>query len=149
MHVRRIPKDLDLDIAITYRDYRDLARTFDKIVPMGMFGHVGHKNYQVLTRPIHHCLREAGGFLLRTIGSNVTGEKFAPWIRKYTFPNGMLPSLAQISQAVEELFVMEEVHNLGPHYDRTLMALNESFQAAWPGLSQRSPETFNNRNAYA
>jgi cyclopropane-fatty-acyl-phospholipid synthase len=141
-YARRSTQDLGLDVAITCRDYRDLVGTFDKIVSVGMFEHVGHKNYRVFMRSVHRCLREAGVLLLHTIGSNVTCRKFDPWIRKYIFPNGMLPSLAQISRAAEGLFVVEDVHNLGPHYDTTLMAWNERFQAAWPDLRQRYPETF-------
>ena len=69
----------------------------------------------------HSLLKPGGLFLLHTIGkipSTITGD---PWITKYIFPNSTLPSLAQIASATEGSFVIEDVHNFGPQYDRTLM----------------------------
>ena len=65
-----------------------------------------------------------------------------PWIGKYIFPNSMLPSLAQIGKAAEGLLVIEDLHNLGPHYDKTLMAWNRNFQKAWSSLNARNGERF-------
>jgi cyclopropane-fatty-acyl-phospholipid synthase len=141
-HARRTCADAGLSVDIQCRDYRDMEGSFDKIVSIGMFEHVGHKNYRTFMRAVHRCLSGAGGFLLHTIGSNVSTVGCDPWIRKYIFPNGMLPSLAQIARAAEGLFVIEDVHNLGPHYDKTLMAWNERFQAAWSQLTGHYPETF-------
>jgi len=72
--------------------------------------------------------------LLHTIGSNISSKSCDPWVTKYIFPNGMLPGPAQICKAAERLFVIEDWHNLGPHYDKTLMAWNRNFQLAWPSL---------------
>lgn len=123
-------------------DYRDIGGTFDKIVSIGMFEHVGYKNYRIFMQVVHRCLSNNGIFLLQTIGSNESVTSCDPWITKYIFPNGMLPSIAQISRAVEGLFVMEDWHNLGPHYDRTLMAWNQRFQNAWPELKKKFDERF-------
>jgi cyclopropane-fatty-acyl-phospholipid synthase len=111
-----------LDIEIRLQDYRDLAEPFDRIVSIGMFEHVGYKNYPDFMRVVHRCLADEGLFLLHTIGSNSPGFTTEPWIEKYIFPNGMLPSVSQISDAFDGLFVLEDWHNFGADYDKTLMA---------------------------
>ncbi|MEN6489794.1 MAG: class I SAM-dependent methyltransferase, partial [Smithella sp.] len=116
--------------------------TFDKIVSVGMFEHVGQKNYQTFMKTAHRCLKDNGIFLLHTIGGNDSAIKCDPWINKYIFPNGMLPSIAQISKAIEGLFVMEDLHNLGPHYEKTLLAWHENFQKAWDKLKSKYDEKF-------
>jgi len=115
-------------VTIYEMDYRDIHGNYDKIVSVGMFEHVGHKNYRQFLETVHRSLKEDGIFLLHTIGSNESRISTDPWISKYIFPNGMLPSLSQIMKAAEGLFVIEDVHNLGPHYDKTLLAWNENFQ---------------------
>lgn len=122
-------------------EYRTIEGRFDKIVSVGMFEHVGSKNYQTFMAVVHRCLKKEGAFLLHTIGGNTTRTGCDPWITKYIFPNGMLPSAAQISKAAEGLFVIEDWHNLGPHYDKTLMAWNRNFQREWPKLR----ETYDSR----
>ena len=125
----------DLPVVVINRDYRSIEGTFDKIVSIGMFEHVGYKNYKLFMQMAHRSLAEGGIFLLHTIGGNESRIKCDPWITKHIFPNGMLPSIKQISKAIEGLFVMEDWHNLGPHYDKTLMAWNENFQKSWPELA--------------
>lgn len=132
----------DLPVNVRQCDYRDVEGTFDKIVSVGMFEHVGRKNYETFMKAAHRCLADDGIFLLHTIGGNETQVDCDPWITKYIFPNGMLPSIAQISNAVEGLFVVEDLHNLGPHYDRTLMAWNRNFQKAWPSLNGKYDDRF-------
>jgi cyclopropane-fatty-acyl-phospholipid synthase len=124
----------DLPVRILQCDYRELEETFDKIVSIGMFEHVGCKNYRNFMEVVRRCLKEGGVFLLHTIGRNESDVSTDPWINKYIFPNGMLPSAAQIGRAIDGLLVLEDWHNLGPHYDKTLMAWYRNFQKAWPGL---------------
>lgn len=140
----RYARDLckGLPVKIINSDYRDVRGTYDKIVSVGMIEHVGYKNYRSFMNVAHRCMKENGIFLLHTIGGNTSNFKCDPWITKYIFPNGMLPSVAQLGKAVEGLFVMEDWHNLGPHYDRTLMAWNDNFQRAWPALKDRYDEKF-------
>jgi cyclopropane-fatty-acyl-phospholipid synthase len=126
-----------LPVRIVPCDYRDITGSFDKIVSVGMFEHVGSKNYRTFMEVVRRHLKEGGVFLLHTIGGNESVTGTDPWIAKYIFPNGMLPSIAQIASAVEGIFVLEDFHNLGPHYDRTLMAWHENFQRAWPQLESR------------
>ena len=132
----------DLPVRFEDRDYRTIEGCFDKIVSVGMFEHVGRKNYRAFMRTVHRCLRDDGAFLLHTIGGNTSRTGCDPWVTRYIFPNGMLPSTAQIARAAERLFVIEDWHNLGPHYDRTLMAWNANFQEAWPRLQAQYDARF-------
>jgi cyclopropane-fatty-acyl-phospholipid synthase len=141
-HAREACANGGLNVAILRRDYRELSGSFDKIVSIGMFEHVGSKNHRTFMQSVGNCLRAGGTFLLHTIGANITAPGCDAWIRRYIFPNGDVPSLAQIAQAAEGIFVIEDVHNLGPHYDATLMAWHQRFQAAWPRLREDYPEMF-------
>jgi cyclopropane-fatty-acyl-phospholipid synthase len=123
-------------------DYREVRGTYDKIVSVGMFEHVGSRNYREFMEAVHAALAAGGVFLLHTIGANESRSTCDPWIAKYIFPNGMLPSVAQISRAAEGLFIIEDLHNLGPHYDKTLMAWHSRFQSAWPQLRKKYDERF-------
>jgi len=123
-------------------DYRDIRGAFKKIVSVGMYEHVGAKNYRAFMQVIHDTIMDDGIFLLQTIGANESRRTLDPWINKYIFPNSMLPSVARISRSVEGLFVIEDIHNLGPHYDKTLMAWHRRFQNAWPELMKKFDERF-------
>jgi cyclopropane-fatty-acyl-phospholipid synthase len=123
-------------------DYRSLNSRYDKIVSVGMFEHVGRKNHRTYMKVVHRCMKDEGIFLLHTIGSNVSRNCCDPWVNRYIFPNGMLPGPSHIGKGVEGLFVIEDWHNFGPHYDKTLMAWNQNFQRAWPKLRDRYDERF-------
>ncbi len=131
-----------LPIEIRLQDYRDVRGEFDHIVSLGMFEHVGYKNYRDYMRVAHGCLKDGGLFLLHTIGGNRSETQIDGWMDKYIFPNAMLPSVAQIGSAVEELFVMEDWHNLSTDYDRTLCAWHANFEENWPELSRHYDGTF-------
>lgn len=132
----------NLPVEIKHIDYRDLTGSYDKIVSVGMFEHVGPKNYKTFMKAVHRCLKDDGVFLLHTIGSNETGVSGDPWISKYIFPNGKLPSIAQIGKAIEGLFVMEDWHNLGEHYEKTLLAWHKNFNQVWVQLKNKYDEKF-------
>lgn len=132
----------ELPIEIRLQDYRDLNEQFDHIVSLGMFEHVGYKNYRECMSVAARCLKEEGLFLLHTIGSNYSAVKLDRWIDRYIFPNGMLPSIKQIGGALENLFVMEDWHNFGPYYDKTLVAWHRNFLQSWPKLCKKYPERF-------
>jgi len=121
----------DLDVKIRLQDYRDLKEKFDCVVSVGMFEHVGYKNYRKFMKVVDHCLKENGLFLLHTIGGNRSTICADPWIDKYIFPNGMLPSANQITKAYEGLFKLEDWHNFGTHYDKTLMAWHKNINKNW------------------
>jgi cyclopropane-fatty-acyl-phospholipid synthase len=131
-----------LPVEIRLQDYRDLKEKFDRIVSIGMFEHVGYKNYRRYMGIVHRCLADDGTFLLQTIGSNVSRVCTDPWIEKYIFPGSMLPSIKQIGEAVEGLFIMEDWHNFGPDYDKTLMAWFKNFDGNWAKIKSRYDERF-------
>lgn len=121
-----------LPVEIRLADYRTLDERFDRIASLGMFEHVGRKNHRSYMQTAERCLADDGLFLLHTIGRNDTGSGTDPWIDRYIFPNGELPSVADIGRACEGRFVVEDLHNFGPDYDRTLMAWYANVEAAWP-----------------
>ncbi len=131
-----------LPVEFRLQDYRELNEQFDRVVSVGMFEHVGRKNHRAFMETAHRCLREDGLLLLHTIGKNVRSSTPDPWLDKYIFPNGDLPALGQISDASEDLFVTEDVHNFGADYDRTLMAWHANFEQAWPQFRERYGERF-------
>jgi cyclopropane-fatty-acyl-phospholipid synthase len=131
-----------LDVEIRVQDYRSLDEGFDKIASIGMFEHVGAKNYRTYMQVVRRCLKEGGLSLLHTIGRLDSAQSLDPWIDKYIFPNGMLPSLKQITASVEGLFVIEDLHNFGADYDKTLLAWLQNFEQAWPGLEDSFGERF-------
>ncbi|WNP32882.1 cyclopropane fatty acyl phospholipid synthase [Enterobacter kobei] len=138
----------DLDVTILLQDYRDLNEQFDRIVSVGMFEHVGPKNYATYFEVVDRNLKPDGLFLLHTIGSNKTHHRVDPWINKYIFPNGCLPSVRQIATASEPHFVMEDWHNFGADYDTTLMAWHSRFQATWPEIAGNYSERFKRMFSY-
>ncbi|AOR65642.1 cyclopropane fatty acyl phospholipid synthase [Pectobacterium wasabiae] len=138
----------NLDVLIRRQDYRDLDRQFDRIVSVGMFEHVGPRNYDNYFRIVRRSLKPNGLFLLHTIGANSTGSRLDPWIHKYIFPNGCIPSIQHIAQASEPYMVMEDWHNFGADYDRTLMAWHTRFQQGWPQLSTRYTARFRRMFSY-
>jgi len=124
-----------LPVELRLQDYRMLRdERFDAVASIGMFEHVGHKNYRPFMEVVRRVLREDGLFLLHTIGGSETMTSFDPWMERNIFPNSMLPSAQQISAAAEGRFVIEDWHNFGADYDRTLLAWYERFDAAWPRL---------------
>jgi cyclopropane-fatty-acyl-phospholipid synthase len=131
-----------LPVELRLEDYRDVRGVFDRIVSLGMFEHVGYKNYRTYMRTVHDHLRDDGLFLLHTIGTNSSLRHTEPWIHKYIFPNGMIPSVAQIGRSIEKLFVPEDWHNFGADYDKTLMAWFANFDRRWPEISTRYGDTF-------
>lgn len=131
-----------LPVSIELQDYRDLRGQFDKIVSIGMFEHVGPKNYSTYFDNALRLLKHDGLFLLHTIGLGETSLKVDPWIDKYIFPNGKLPSVEELGKVLNGRFVMEDWHNFGPDYDTTLMAWWERFDKAWPDLASRYDERF-------
>ncbi|SFU02970.1 cyclopropane fatty acyl phospholipid synthase [Halomonas saccharevitans] len=131
-----------LPVEFRLKDYRDETEQFDRIVSIGMFEHVGRKNYRTYMDVANRCLKDDGLFLLHTIGKNVRDTSPDPWLDKYIFPNGELPALGHVTDAAEELFVVEDLHNFGADYDRTLMAWHENFEAAWPQFADTYGERF-------
>ncbi len=129
-------------IDIRVQDYRTLTGEFDRIVSIGMFEHVGYKNYRTYFKKVSQLLKDDGLFLLHTIGGNTPSQRTDPWINRYIFPNGMMPSSQQISKSFEGLMVLEDWHSFGPDYDKTLMAWYDNFQGSWNDLKGSYGEKF-------
>ena len=132
-----------LPVTVVRADYRAITSRdhgrFDKVVSIGMFEHVGPKNYRTFMRVVDDVLTPDGLFLLHTIGDNVSRQRCDPWLDRYIFPNGVAPSVRQIAGAIDGLFVMEDWHNFGPHYYTTLMAWCENLRKNFPAVGLDLP----------
>jgi len=129
-------------VEIQLRDYREVTDQFDRVVSVGMVEHVGYKNYRTYMRAAARLLGEAGLFLCQGICGNFSRFHTDPWIKHYIFPNSMLPSVAQLTRAAEGIFILEDVKNIGPNYDPTLLAWEENFRRTWPRFADRYGERF-------
>jgi len=131
-----------LPVEIRLQDYRGLEGAFDRILSLGMFEHVGYKNYVTFMRAVNSYLKDGGLFLLHTIGGNRSVTRNDPWIERYIFPNSMLPSARQICAAAEGLFILEDWHSFGADYDKTLMHWFRNFHNNWDTLKEEYDERF-------
>ncbi len=131
-----------LPVEFKLQDYREANEKVDHIVSLGMIEHVGYKNYRQYMKVVARCLRDNGLFLLQTIGGNKSVTYVDPWIDKYIFPNGMLPSIKQLSASMEGLFVMEDWHSFGVYYDRTLLAWHDNFLKNWHKVKNNYDDRF-------
>jgi len=131
-----------LPVELKLQDYREVTGKYDRVVSIGIMEHVGYKNYRTYMEVVDRTLKDDGIAFFHTIGGNVSTTTANAWTTKYIFPNGMLPSIAQLGRAMEGLFVMEDWHNIGPHYDPTLMAWCRNFEEAWPELKDKYGERF-------
>jgi cyclopropane-fatty-acyl-phospholipid synthase len=127
-----------LPIEFQVKDYREFAGRTDHVVSMGMFEHVGHKNYRTYFEKARQVVKDDGLFMLHTIGQHYSTETIEPWLEKYIFPGGVIPSIAQIGKAIDGLWTVIDVHNIGPHYDRTLCAWYANFERNWK--QDRTPD---------
>jgi cyclopropane-fatty-acyl-phospholipid synthase len=134
-----------LPVRFEEQDYREAiheTERFHRVVAIGLCEHIGHKNYRAFLELGHRLLWDEGLFLLHTIGGNQTVTRVDPWIDKYIFPNGMIPSVKQLGKAMEGLWVVEDWHNFGPDYDKTLLCWWENFAQAWPRLRVKYDRRF-------
>ena len=129
-----------LSVDVRLQDYRELNEKFDHIVSLGMFEHVGPKNYKTYMQVASRCLKNDGFFLLHTIGSNYTRHSPDPWFNKYIFPNGVIPSINDITMAFDNEFILEDYHSFGADYDKTLMAWFDNFENGWKHLGKKYGE---------
>ncbi|WP_330947822.1 cyclopropane fatty acyl phospholipid synthase [Thermomonas sp. LB-4] len=144
-HARELCAGLPIEIRL--QDYRHIEpHAFDRVLSIGMFEHVGVRNYgtffEVVRRSLDPAAEHGGLALLHSIGSNTSTRHTDPWIARYIFPNSMIPSAAQIATALEGRFVVEDWHGFGPDYDRTLQAWRANIEAAWERLPPRYDARF-------
>lgn len=138
-----------LPVEIRLQDWRTLGgETFSHVVSVGMFEHVGPKNYRAFMKKTREMLTDDGLFLLHTIGHSRTGKSLEPWFDKYIFPNGHLPSMKNIADAIDggwmedPVFIVEDWHNFGTDYDKTLIAWEENSRRAFQELTGVYNERF-------
>jgi cyclopropane-fatty-acyl-phospholipid synthase len=131
-----------LPVELRFQDYREVSGTYDAVISIGVMEHVGYKNYTDYMDVVDRCLKQDGIAFVHTIGGNTSITTGEPWTDKYIFPNGMLPSIAQLSKSMEGRFVMEDWQNFGPYYDPTLLAWHANFEKAWPELKKDYDERF-------
>jgi len=139
-------KNGKLKIEYLQMDYRDLSGKFDRIVSVGMMEHVGPKNLETFFNKCISLLAPDGMMLHHTIASNETKQVTDPFFDRYIFPGGVLPSLAQISKAVEKKVIIEDVHNFGPDYEKTLLAWHARINKRWseiPNYDERFRRMWN------
>jgi len=122
--------DLTDRVEFRLQDYRDVEETFDRIVSVGMFEHVGVNRYDEYFATARRQLKDEGVMLLHAIGRNSVPGATNPWIRKYIFPGGYIPSLSEVLPAIERsgLYVTD-IEILRLHYADTLRAWRERFMA--------------------
>jgi cyclopropane-fatty-acyl-phospholipid synthase len=123
-------------------DYMAMDGKFDRVISIGMFEHVGAKNYKRYMKKVRSLLEDDGLFLLHTIGGNWATKHGDPWVIKYIFPHGMIPGPENLTESFAHDFTLEDWHNFGPDYDKTLMAWSANFEAAWPDLKDKYGERF-------
>ena len=131
-----------LPVEIRLEDYRQTRGRFDRIASLGMFEHVGHKNYTTYMQAVRQLLAPDGLFLLHTIGRNDQGNGVDPWVTRHIFPNSEIPSLARVVAAIDGIFVAEDLHNFGADYAPTLLAWQDNFRRNWASLSLDLPPGF-------
>ncbi len=137
---KELCKGLPVDLHLA--DYRMAQGQYDRVLSIGIMEHVGYKNYRTYMEVTDRCLKPEGLAFIHTIGHNYSTTKVNDWTDKYIFPNGMIPSIAQLGKAMENIFIMEDWHNFGPDYDKTLMAWHANFETAWPELKAKYGERF-------
>ncbi len=126
-----------LPVEIRLEDYRKATGGYDAVVSIGLMEHVGPRNYRAYMELATRCLAPGGTVFVHTIGGQEPRTQIDPWYHKYIFPNAVIPTLGQLTTAMHDLLVVEDVHNIGPDYDRTLMAWWANFEQAWSSLREK------------
>ena len=131
-----------LPVELRYTDYREVDERFDRVVSVGMFEHVGRRHYVDFFSACERCLEPHGILLLHTVGF-LEEEPINPWYEKYVMPGVEFPTIANVVDSAGADLVLEDLHTWeGSHYDRTLMAWFERFDAGWDRLSHKYDQTF-------
>jgi cyclopropane-fatty-acyl-phospholipid synthase len=112
------------------KDYRELGQVFDRIVSVGMFEHVGLRNYDVFFQTCARLLAPRGVFVLHAIGRTKPQLAPSPFLEKYIFPGSYIPALSEVLPHVERAgFLITDIELLSLHYALTLRAWRERFVA--------------------
>ncbi len=124
------------NITYTQQDYREVFGQYDRVVSVGMMEHVGPKNLKEFFLKCNELLKQDGIILHHTITSTHSKLSTDPYFDRYIFPGGVIPSPGQICSASEKLFATEDIHNIGLHYDPTLMSWFKNINERWHEIPQ-------------
>jgi len=128
-----------LPVEFRLADYRDLDESFDRVVSVGMFEHVGLSHYGEFFKQLYSLLADDGVAVVHTIAMKNDPGPFNPWMQRYIFPGAYLPTLSELAPIIEKQdFWMTDLENWRLHYAMTLAAWNERFQARRPVAVGRS-----------
>ncbi|MGA7808619.1 class I SAM-dependent methyltransferase [Bradyrhizobium sp.] len=142
-NARAAEKNLTQSAKFLLEDYRDVTGAFDRIVSVGMFEHVGVAFYETFFRRCAELLTDDGVMLLHSIGRSEGPDATNPWIAKYIFPGGYIPSLSEVMAAIERAGLLVcDVEILRLHYAETLKAWRERFMARREEAVQLYDERF-------
>jgi cyclopropane-fatty-acyl-phospholipid synthase len=123
------------NLKIELKDYRNVNGKFDRIYSVGMFEHVGRKNYHEYYNKCYELLEDDGIMLLHTIGTKTRKWNFNSFINKYIFPEGELPNLESITKEFSDKWYLEDLHNFGISYSKTLRNWRKNI-GNWKGLEK-------------
>jgi cyclopropane-fatty-acyl-phospholipid synthase len=130
-------------VTFKLQDYRNEPETFDRIVSVGMFEHVGQRSFAEYFRNLDRLLKPDGVALIHTIGRMGPPAPNNAWMNKYIFPGSYIPSLSQLAPVFEQQGLwLTDFEMLRIHYARTLEAWNERFQAHRADVAKRFDERF-------
>jgi len=125
---RALDQGLDQRVHFHLRDYRDQSGTFDRIVSVGMFEHVGAAHYGEFFDKVKDLLTDDGVAVLHSIGRMEPPGSTNPWVRKYIFPGGYTPAMSEVIRAVENVGLwITDVEVLRLHYAETLREWRRRF----------------------
>ena len=132
----------NLPVTFELKDYRETTGSYDHVVSLGMFEHVGPRNHRTFMEVTNRVLKDEGLFVLQIAARSNSKTLPDPWSGKYIFPNTLIPCLGEIASSTNGLFVMEDLHNFGADYDKTLQSWHRNFEAAWPSLKNKYSDRF-------
>ncbi|CAG0895166.1 unnamed protein product [Cyprideis torosa] len=132
-----------LPVEIRHEDYRKAEGLYDRVYSIGLLEHVGVKNYRTYFEVAERCLKDDGIMLTHAITlMHPTQPSTERWVDTYIFPNGWLPWETDFITYSKGLFVVEDLHNFGYDYYKTLMAWHQNFEKNWPTLEQKYGQKF-------
>ena len=123
-----------IDVRVNPWQETELREPVDCIVSAEMFEHVGSDNYRSFFEFCRRSIKEDGLMNLHTIVRHTPSKHIDPWMDKYIYPGGCIPTLGQITTAVHGLFHVVDVHDIGGHYPATLRAWMDNFRRNWDSV---------------
>jgi len=140
---RALKEGLGRAVRFEFKDYRKVVGSFDRVVSVGMFEHVGVNHYGTFFRKVRDLLADDGVALIHTIGRSEPPAVTNPFIAKYIFPGGYIPALSEMTAAIERSgLIISDVEILRLHYAETLRAWRGRFLANWDKAAEILDETF-------